>query len=80
MERTIQIRIPENIAVLLEKDELLKELIEERILKDIKEYLLEIIVLDTLAKDSELSEEDILEIDKKIKGSLWKKYRKKLGL
>ncbi len=80
MGKVIQIEVPESIATLLEKDELLKKMIEEKIIIDVKEYLLEIMVLDTLAKDSELTEEDILEVDRKIKGSLWKKYRKKLEL
>ncbi len=74
MTKVIQIEVPEKLAVLIEKDELLRKLSEEVVKQKLTEYLLKVYALDVLAKDSELTEEDVMELDEKVKKGILKKW------
>jgi len=74
MAKVIQIEVPEELAVLIEKDELLRKLSEEVVKQKLTEYLLKVYALDVLAKDSELTEEDVMELDEEIKEGILKKW------
>jgi len=74
MGKIIQIEVPEELAVLIEKDEFLRKLSEEVVKQKLTEYLLKVYALDVLAKDSELTEEDVMELDEEIKEGIVKKW------
>jgi len=75
MGKIIQIEVPEDIWILLQKEEQLKQNLQELFIKEIKEYLLTIYALDELTKDSNLTEEDIMKIDKEIKKNIMEKWK-----
>ena len=67
MRKVIQIKVPEEIGVLMDSDPVLKNIVEKIVERDVIEYILTILTMDKLTSDSTLTEEEILEIDKKIK-------------
>jgi hypothetical protein len=69
--KSISIDVPEEIAVLLDKDPSLKDIIEDIFIDDARRYLLKLLVADKLAEDSKLTEDDIMTIDKIIKKGLY---------
>ncbi len=79
MGRTIAVEIPDEIAYLLEERPELKMLIKRLVEREIKEYLLKILVYDKLAEKSMLKEEDVIEIDKKIKRGIVRRLERDLG-
>jgi len=67
MKKVIQIKVPEEIGVLIDSDPTLRSVVEKIVERDVIEYILTILTMDKLTSDSTLTEEEILEIDKKIK-------------
>ncbi len=67
MKKVIQIKVPEEIGVLIDSDPTLRSVVEKIVEQDVIEYILTILTMDKLTSDSTLTEEEILEIDKKIK-------------
>ncbi len=67
MGKIIQVKVPEEIGVLIDSDPLLKNVVEKIVERDIINYILTILTMDKLTSDSTLTEGEILEIDKKIK-------------
>ncbi len=67
MGKVIQVEVPEEIGVLIDSDPTLRSVVEKIVERDVIEHILTILTMDKLTSDSTLTEEEILEIDKKIK-------------
>jgi len=75
----VVIEVPEEIAILIEQDSLLKLAVTEAVKKKVTEYLLTLAALDRLTEDSRLSEEDVLEIDRLVKMAVQEKWDAESG-
>jgi len=71
----LNIELPKTVADLLERDPVLKRIIENVAEKAIRDVLIEILALDQLLSDSKLKEEDVIELDRMVKKKAWKKLR-----
>ena len=71
--------VPEEVAVLLEKEPLLRFAVAEAVKKEVTEYLLTVMTLDKLTEDSRLSEKDVLEISRLIKRAVREKWDAESG-
>lgn len=75
----IEIDLPKEIELIMEKHKelrvLIKWKIESEFVKEVKEGVFLSLLFDTLLENSDLSEEDIQKLDKKIKRNI----REKLG-
>ena len=80
MKRVVGVEVPEEIAVILERDPLLKKMVEERLVSEVKEYFFRVFVLDELLKGSKLTEADVKSLDEEVKRGIWEKYKRELGL
>jgi len=74
MKRTITIEAPEEIALLLDRYPGLKKILEDSAITLVKEKMFKLALADELTRDTEVSEEEILELDKEVKRSLAEKY------
>ncbi len=70
----VAIEVPEEVAVLVERDPLLRLAIAEVVRREVTEYLLTIMALDKLTENSKLDEEDALEIGKLVKRAVREKW------
>jgi len=77
--RTVGIRLPEELAILLERDEVLKSMAEGLLAEELSRLLLKVLVLDKLAERSELTEQDVVELDKRIKRGLRSRIEAEAG-
>jgi len=77
--RTVGIRLPEELAILLERDEVLKSMAEGLLAEELGRLLLKVLVLDKLAERSELTEQDVVELDKRIKRGLRSRIEAEAG-
>ena len=80
MSKPVSILLPEEIAILLEQDDLLRSMAESILADELRRLLLKTLVLDKLAEGSELTEEDIAEIDKRIKRGLRLRIEAEIGV
>jgi len=80
MGKIIQIEVPYEVSVLIEKDDLLRKLFERIAVDAFKDRLFKYLIAEELTKDVEISEEEILEIDEVIKENAWKELKKKWNL
>jgi len=71
----LNIELPKTVVDLLERDPVLKRIIENVAEKAIRDVLIEILALDQLLSDSKLKEEDVIELDRMVKKKAWKKLR-----
>ena len=78
-QKTITITLPEELAALLEEDELLKSMAESLLADELRKLLLKVLVLDKLAEGSELTEDDVAELDKKVKRGLRLRIEAQIG-
>lgn len=69
-QKAITITLPEELAALLEEDELLKSMAESLLADELRELLLKVLVLDKLAEGSEFTEDDVAELDRRVKKGL----------
>lgn len=67
----VEIKLPKEIEIRLRKDKTLQHIImkrlEREIAREIKEDLFLVMLFDDLLKESELTEEDVENLDRKIK-------------
>ncbi len=75
----VVVEVPEEVAVLLEKEPLLRLAVAEAVKKEVMEYLLTVMALDKLTEDSRLSEEDALEISRLVKRAVREKWDAESG-
>jgi len=80
MSKPVSILLPEEIAILLEQDDLLRSMAESILADELRRLLLKTLVLDKLAEGSELTEEDIAELDKRIKRGLRLRIEAEIGV
>jgi len=78
-QKTMTITLPEELAALLEEDELLKSMAESLLADELRKLLLKVLVLDKLAESSELTEDDVAELDKKVKRGLRLRIEAQIG-
>ena len=78
-QKTITITLPEELAALLEEDELLKSMAESLLADELRKLLLKVLVLDKPAEGSELTEDDVAELDKKVKRGLRLRIEAQIG-
>jgi len=71
----LNIELPKTVVDLLERDPVLKRIIENVAEKAIRDVLIEILALDQLLSDSKLKEEDVIELDRMVKKKAWKKLK-----
>lgn len=71
----IKLELPDLVKRLLERDPLLREILENTIRRKALDILLEILALDELLRDSQLTEEDIIELDRILKSKAWEKLK-----
>lgn len=71
----IEVEVPEEVAVLLEANPLVKRLLGELGVRELERRLLDLAVLDSLSPGPGLSEEEIMEIDEKVKEGLARRYK-----
>ncbi len=68
---TVEIKLPKEIEIRLRKDKNLRHIIvkrlEREIVKGIKDDLFFVMLFDDLLRESELTEEDVKNLDRKIK-------------
>ena len=74
MKKTVTIELPEEFALLVQQDPLLKKLVENIAVEAIKDKLLKLAIADQLTRDVKITEEELLEIDRRIKRSIAKNY------
>ncbi len=70
----VAIEVPEEIAILIERDPLLRLAVSEVVRREVTEYLLTIMALDKLTGSSKLSEKDALELGRLIKRAVREKW------
>ena len=73
MSRVV-IEVPEEMAVLIEQDPLLKLAVAEAVKKEVIEYLLTLTALDRLTENSKLDEKDALETGRLVKRAVREKW------
>jgi len=78
-QKTITITLPEELAALLEEDKLLKSMAESLLADELRKLLLKVLVLDKLAESSELTEDDVAELDKRVKRGLRLRIEAQIG-
>ena len=78
-QKTMTITLPEELAALLEEDKLLKSMAESLLADELRKLLLKVLVLDKLAESSELTEDDVAELDKKVKRGLRLRIEAQIG-
>jgi len=70
----VEIKLPKEIEIRLRKDKTLQQIImkrlEREIAREIKEDLFLVMLFDDLLKESELTDEDVENLDRKIKESI----------
>jgi len=71
----VEVEVPEEVAVLLEANPLVRRLLGELGVRELEKRLLDLAVLDSLAPGPGLSEEEILELDEKVKEGLARRYK-----
>jgi len=70
----VEVEVPEEVAVLLEREPLLRLAIVEAVRREVGEYLSTVLVLDRLAEESSLDEEAIMELDRVVKRRVREKW------
>ena len=63
----VKIELPEDIAMLIENDEIIRDAIKSHITKEVIEKIILIAIADSILKDKGLTEEEVMKIDKIIK-------------
>ncbi|MGQ4915110.1 MAG: hypothetical protein ACP6IU_10255 [Candidatus Asgardarchaeia archaeon] len=71
----IELEIPYELAIILKKDPLLKKYLRDKLISELYKKLTQLYIADELFKDSKLTEEDIMELDKKIKKKVMEKLK-----
>ncbi len=75
----VEIKLPKEIEIRLRKDKNLRHIIVKRLERDIareiKEDLFLVMLFDDLLRESKLTEEDVENLDRKIKESIMERLR-----
>ena len=79
MSKATMVELPEEIHALIESDPLMKLAIEKIIKDDVTNYVLSVLTMDRLTENSKLTEEDIMRIDREIKGGIRKKIEDEIN-
>ncbi len=73
---SITIEVPDEIKILLERNPLLKKKFEKLAVEAFHEKLLRLAIADEITGDIEVSEDIIMELDRKIKKSIIERLEK----
>ena len=74
-KKKVVLELPEDVARIIQKYPFVRDFIVDRITKDIKRRIDVLKKADELLKNSELTEEEILRLDKLIKAGIMEKFR-----
>ena len=77
MAQVLLVELPEELALLLEEDPVLRILVKRVAEKSIREYLIKLLALDKLAEGSKLTMDDVLEVDGLVKKGIAERLRKR---
>ncbi len=80
MAKTITIELPEEVSMLIERNEILRQLVESVAKESIKDFLVKFLSLYRILSETGLTEEEVMEIDKEVKGGLWSKVKRDWNL
>ena len=78
MSKSISIDVPEEIWILVSKDELLKKAMERIVVEEFRKLLLKCFVAEEIT--GALDEEEILRIDDELKERIWEELKRKWKL
>jgi hypothetical protein len=78
MSKTVSISIPEDIWILVTKDELLRKAMERIAVEEFKKLLLKYFVAEDIT--GVVDEEEIARIDDELKGKIWEELKRKWKL
>ncbi len=76
MPKTITIELPEEVLMLIERNEILKRVVESVAKESIKDFLVKFLSFDKILSETGLTEKEMMKIDEEIKESLWSKVKK----
>jgi len=76
----VKIELPEDIAMLIENDEIIRDAIKSHITKEVIEKIILIAIADSILKDKGLTEEEVMKIDKIIKKDIRSKIENEIEL
>ena len=74
-KKKVTFEFPEEIADVINKYPFVKNFIVDKVTKDLRRRINTLKKADTLLKDSELTEEDILKLEKIIKHGVMEKFK-----
>ena len=78
MSESISIDVPEEIWILISKDELLKKAMERIVVEEFRKLLLKYFVAEEIT--GVVDEEEILRIDDELKERIWEELKRKWKL
>ncbi len=76
----VKIELPEDIAMLIENDEIIRDAIKSHITKEVIKKIILIAIADSILKDKGLTEEEVMKIDKIIKKDIRSKIENEIEL
>jgi len=76
MPKQIVIEVPDELFLLIEKEEIIKKSFERIAVEAFKERVFKFLVAEELTKDVTIPEDEILAIDEKIKEDAWTELKK----
>ena len=80
MAKTVTIELPEEVLMLIERNEILRRLVESVAKESIKDFLIKFLSFDKILSEIGLTEEEIMEVDEEVKESIWSKVKKEWNL
>jgi len=75
MPKQITIEIPEEISLLIEEDVLLRSVVDNIVVQNLKDFLMKFLTYDKILSDKGLTEGKVMEIDEEVKEIIWKKVK-----
>ena len=75
MSKSISIDVPEEVWILVSKDELLKKAMERIVVEEFRKLLLKYFVAEEIT--GAVDEEEILRIDDELKERIWEELKRK---
>jgi protoporphyrinogen oxidase len=78
MSKTVSISVPEDIWILISKDELLRKAMERSAVEEFRKLLLKYFVAEEITRD--VDENEIARIDEELKEKIWEELKQKWKL
>ncbi len=75
VEVRVKVQLPRDVAEVVEGNEELQQLLVKLGARELKRRLELLALADKLVPESKITEEEIMEVDEKVKEALWRRYR-----